>query len=39
MNADWAELVKITSKVTDNASRREAQRDLDKNLFESADSL
>jgi hypothetical protein len=27
VSGDWAELVKITSRVIDNASRREAQRD------------
>ena len=35
MNGDWAELVKIPSRVIDNASSREAPRDLDKNSFES----
>jgi hypothetical protein len=36
VDADWAELVKITSRVIDNASRRRARRDLDnKNSFES----
>ena len=35
MNDDWAELVKIPSRVIDNASSREAPRDLDKNSFES----
>jgi hypothetical protein len=39
MNADCAELVKITSRVIDNASSSEAQRDLDKNSFESKDYL
>jgi len=35
VNVDWAELVKTTSRVIDNAIRRWARRDLDKSSFES----